>query len=514
MKQFYSECLVIGAGLSGLTAARALVRSDIRPTILFDGRGASPWVHGIGAPVHPDDSADIFFKDTMDSGVVNDPALAHVLCADAPLVVREVREMGLSFNSSAEGGYQLLRPLGASRPRVISIGNETGPAIMQKLLSELKGKADVFPSCRALRLIVREGRVQGAVAYSKKEQAFLAFFAKAVILASGGFCSVFPQTTNKKDAGGDAAAMTYYAGAQLRDMEFIQFEPSGAVWPESLRGTSMITTMFFDGAVMRNTFGQRFMDERVPKDVMAREIAREINSGRGTEHGGIFFDATGVGRERLNEAYPMYVKRYRDVGIDLAEQMIELAPAAHTSLGGAVIDASCASTLPGLFVCGEAAGGVHGANRIGGSAGLETLVFGRRAGYAAAAYVKTVDAPNALVPDDIPSNPPPASLRVQMQETLGKNVGVLRCEAGLCEAEQTLDALLKQVSEYSGFEAMRLENDLTAAMLLTKSALCRRESLGCHTRTDSTKPASLRYYTLIQKNSDGSCAVCKEAVCH
>ncbi len=514
MKEFHSECLVIGAGLSGLTAARALVHSGIRPAIVFDGRGASPWVHGIGAPVHPDDSVDIFLKDTMDSGVVNNPALVHALCADAPLVVQKVNEMGLSFNSAPNGGYQLLRPLGASQPRVISIGNETGPAIMQKLLVELDGKADAFSSCRALQLIVQDGRVQGAVAYSKKEEQFIAFFAKAVVLASGGFCSIFPQTTNKKDAGGDAVAMAYHAGAQLRDMEFIQFEPSGAVWPEALRGTSMITTMFFDGAVMRNWLGERFMDERVPKDVMAREIAKEIGAGRGTEHGGIFFDATKVGRERLNEAYPMYVKRYQDVGIDLSTQMIELAPAAHTSLGGVVIDASCASTLPGLFVCGESAGGVHGANRIGGSAGLETLVFGRRAGFAAAEYVKTADAPDAHLPDEMENNPPPQDLRKEMQETLNKNVGVLRCEDGLCETEQTLERLLHQASQYSGFEAMRLENDLTAAMLLTKSALCRRESLGCHTRTDSTSSADSPYYTLIQKDSDGGCVVRKEAVRH
>ncbi|NCB06422.1 MAG: FAD-binding protein, partial [Clostridia bacterium] len=324
---------------------------------------------------------------------MSDPSLASALCGDARTVFDELQQLGLCFNRDGEQ-YQALRPLGASYPRVVSIGNETGAAALKKLRELLNGQVTELAGTRAVRLLTSGGRVCGALALDQRKKEWLTLPARAVILACGGFCGVYPMSTNKRGSGGDGVAMAYEVGAKLCDMEFIQFEPSGAVWPSSLVGTSMITTLFFEGAVLRNRSGERFMlrygedGERVGKDVLARRIAEEIAAGQGTEHGGVYFDATGVGAERLKRDYAMYVERYGRVGIDLSAQPIELAPMPHTSLGGVRIDADGRTTVEGLFACGEVTGGLHGANRIGGSAGLETFVFGRRAGRSAAQYAK------------------------------------------------------------------------------------------------------------------------------
>ncbi|NLI22465.1 MAG: FAD-binding protein [Clostridiales bacterium] len=394
MQTVTTDCLIIGGGLAGRMAAREASRTGLQVTLLSDGPGASPWVHGINIPVHPKDSVESFLSDTIASGQgVSDPALAAALCQDAPEILTELEGMGLRFNRDGQG-YQFLRPLGASHPRVMSVGNDTGVAVLKTLKAELEAKLDERPGLRAVHLQAQGGRVTGALCFDQPSHAWVTVRAAATVLACGGFCGIYPFTTNKRDSGGDGVAMAFRAGAALCDLEMIQFEPSGAVWPEALRGTSMITTMFFEGAVLRNSDGERFMlrygpeGERVNKDLLARRIAAEIQADKGTAHGGVYFDATALGKERLEALYPAYVARYRAVGIDLASEWIELAPCAHTSLGGVRVDAQGASTVEGLFACGEVMGGLHGANRIGGSAGLETLVFGRRAGRAAAAYIR------------------------------------------------------------------------------------------------------------------------------
>lgn len=391
-----TDCLILGGGLAGWMAAREAAAAGLKTMLLHDGMGASPWVHGFNVPVYPEDSADIFLQDTLASGQgLSDPALARALCQDAAEVFDEIRAMGLSFNREKDGSYQALRPLGASWPRVVSIGNETGAAILTRLKETLQGSVTELSATRALKLLKDGSRVCGALAYDAAGKRWLNLWANAVVLACGGYCGIYPVSTNKRDSGGDGVAMAYEAGAELCDMEFIQFEPSAAVWPRELVGTSVITTLLFEGAVLRNRDGERFMlrygpeGDRVSKDVMSRRIVAEIARGKGTEHGGIYMDITGVDPARLASGYQMYVQRYRNVGIDITKEWIELAPAPHTALGGVRVDAQGYSTVQGLFACGEVMGGLHGANRIGGNAGLETLVFGRRAGRAAAAFARS-----------------------------------------------------------------------------------------------------------------------------
>lgn len=519
MKHMKAEILIIGGGLAGLMAAKHAADAGVRPLILSDGQGASPWVHGFNAPVHPDDSAEIFFQDTMASGRgVNDPELGKVLCDEAMSAFEEVEALGLSFNRTEEG-YQLLKPLGSSCPRVVSIGNHTGPAIMEKLLESLKDRSDRMESTRALRLRIENGRVFGVLAYDQKAEEFVTIEAKGVILACGGFCGIYPFSTNKRDSGGDGIAMAYEAGCRLVDMEFVQFEPSAAVWPMPLRGLGMITTMFYDGAVLRDKEGVRFMlefdeehAERVNKDVMAKRIANVINQGRATEHGGVYFDATGVGAEKLNKDYPAYVKRYANVGMDISREMMEIAPAPHTSLGGVMVTADCRTDIKGLYACGESMGGLHGANRLGGSAGLEILVFGRRAGESCAAEAKNA----VFVCDDWAEWAKAAvengdgigdadTLRVQMQEALASGAGVLRTAEQLKTSIEKLEKIVEQAkalpgsNPQAGFTRLRLINDAQTALLVCKSAFERKESLGCHTLTDTNDLMDQPYRVVISQ---------------
>lgn len=521
------DCLVIGGGLAGWMAARECVHAGQSACLLQDGKGASPWVHGFGAPVHSEDSSEIFLNDTLRSGQgLSNPKLAAALCHDASDIFEWIQSTGLSFNREGER-YQLLRPLGASYPRVVSVGNETGVAVLRMLRGELSGRVLEKSSTRAVRLLTDKGRVIGAIAYSRRDGQWLQINSRATILATGGYCGIYPVSTNKRDSGGDGIAMAYEAGAEMCDMEFVQFEPSAAVWPKKLVGTSVITTLLFEGAVLRNKEGERFMlrhgeaGECVGKDVMTRYIAAEIANGHGTKHGGVYFDVTGVDRERLIRDYAMYVERYRAVGIDLLSEWIEIAPAPHTSLGGVVIDEDGCTTIDGLFGCGEIIGGLHGANRIGGNAGLETMVFGKRAGKSAASYAATVvlngeTSLDRYVYFDTGCADRLDQLRCGMQDALWQGVNALREEVSLSSTVQLLSDSLEELRTMHGrdnqeeFACRRLQNDVTAALLTARAALERKDTLGCHTRSDYPERNEQIYRLIIKSNSAGGLNVRKE----
>jgi len=522
MEKLETDVLVIGSGLAGLTAAYVLFHQNKDVTILSDGSGASPWIHAFCVTLDENDSADIYFSDTLNSGYhLNNPVLARALCEDSIACFRWLEDLGIEFDRYGDR-YRLLRPLGASCSRLVSCTRGVGPEIIARLSRELNGNVRIIKNSRALSLCTEEGNASGALVYDKSAKTFFIIQAKAIILACGGFCGIYPFSTNKPDSGGDGIAMAFNAGANLLDLEFVQFEPSVAVWPPAVKGLGMITTMLYEGAVLRNAKRERFMlkypenTECVGKDVMAVRITNEIRAGNGTPHGGVWFDATQVGEDKLKKVYPVYFERYANVGIDLSKEMIELAPAAHTSLGGVEINEMCSTSVPGLYACGEIAGGIHGANRIGGSAGLETLVFGRRAGYAVSEYLESNCNSRSCSEkwaktiigrmDCESANNEITEIRKLMQKTLDDSLGVLREGCSLINAGNILSNLSERLENlavngyHEAFERLRLCNDLLTAKLLCLSALERTGSAGCHNRIDSAGRDEEPYNVVISSN--------------
>ena len=516
-----TDILIIGGGLTGIAAAYEIIKdSNLEVTLLQCGGGASPYIHGFCLPVGEGDSEQLFYADSMASGYQQSrPALVKRLCHDSLNLMDYFRELGLSVDEN-ENGYQLIKSLGSSVARIAGIENHTGPAMMSKLRNRLNSSPNYreYSNFRALELIKQNGRVTGAYCYDKESNSFCTIGAKLVILATGGFGKLFPESTNSKDIGGDGCAMAYFAGAKMTDMEFIQFEPSAAVWPLELVGKSIITTMFYEGAVLRGKDGERFMlrysddGERVSKDMQAKCICDEIRRNGATEHGGVWFDATAVPQELWEGVYKPYRNRYLTYGIDMCKEPVEIAPAAHTTCGGALIDENCRTGIPGLLACGEVTGGLHGANRLGGNAGLETMVFGRIAGQTALKdFDPTVqpaigsEMPNQAAGDDI------ADFRLALQALLRRNLGVIRNEKLLKGGVEQIDTLLMLLGDHTGcFEKHRLYNDLITARIAMLSALERKQSVGCHYREDSE--AEALPYRIIIEHKDGNMVLSKDSV--
>lgn len=507
-----TDILIIGGGLTGIAAAYEIIKnSDLRVDLLQCGGGASPYIHGFCIPVGEDDSEELFYSDSMASGYQqSNPALVRRLCHDSLELPEYFRELGLEIDKN-ETGYQLIKSLGSSAARIAGIHNNTGPAMMSSLRKTLRSseRYQEHNNLRALELLKENDRVVGTYCYNKDTDSFCHFGAKLVILATGGFGKLFPESTNSVDIGGDGCAMAYLAGGKMTDMEFVQFEPSAAVWPKELIGKSIITTMFYEGAVLRGKDGERFMlrysaeGECVSKDMQSKCIADEIRKNGSSPHGGVWFDATGVRSELWDGVYKPYLNRYLTYGIDLRKEPVEIAPAAHTTCGGVLIDENCRTGIPGLIACGEVSGGLHGANRLGGNAGLETMVFGRIAGKTAVADCCNTD--SNITAESIPNREPDvdiASMRHTLQQLLRNCLGVIRTEGEMQEGIAGVDALLASLGNYRGcYEMHRLYNDLITARLALLSALERKESIGCHYREDSVKESE--QYRVIIENKDG-----------
>ena len=292
-----TDILIIGGGLTGIAAAYEIIKnSDLRVDLLQCGGGASPYIHGFSLPLGNDDSEELFYEDSMTSGYQQSRAsLVRRLCHESLNLPEYFRELGLEVDSN-ENGYQLIKSLGSSVPRIAGIQNNTGPAMMSRLRKKLHAsdRYREHSNFRALELVKQNDRIVGAYCYDKENDCFCTIGAKLVILATGGFGKLFPESTNSDDIGGDGCAMAYHAGGKMTDLEFIQFEPSAAVWPEALIGRSIITTMFYEGAVLRGKNGERFMlrytpdGECVSKDQLAKCIADEIRQNGGSPHGGVW----------------------------------------------------------------------------------------------------------------------------------------------------------------------------------------------------------------------------------
>ncbi len=496
-----TDVLIIGGGVTARRAA-AIVAEKYSVILAEDGSGASPYIHGLNVPLLENDSAELFLADTLESGKgQNDRSLARALTEGSLAVIDEFRD---EFDKNEDGSYDLLKPLGSSLPRVAGICGRTGAKILHDL-REGRRYTDLSGT-RALRLIKDGESVVGAWLYDKKAERFFPVYAKATLIACGGFGGVFPFSTNSKDIGGDGIASAYDAGAELVDMEFIQYEPSVAIYPEAIAGKGIITTMLFEGAVIRNKDGERFMDEKVGKDVLSVGIYREILRGGATERGGVYFDMTGVPEDMLLGKYRDYFDRYDRVGIDIRKTPVEIIPAPHTTMGGIRIDDKCRSGVKGLFAAGEAAGGVHGANRLGGNAGLEVLVFGDIAGRSILEfldkklYTKTkLDEQDCIADVAWDSSAERARLHAICQSTLG----VIKCGKDMGAVTDEVDDIIATASAHlDSYSGIRLYNDAVTIKLVLFAALSRKESVGGHIRSDSIADAEEKY-SIVLKNDNG-----------
>ncbi len=470
-----TDVLIIGSGLAGLRSAEVCANNGLDVTVICNGAGASPFVHGISVPLQQGDSPTLFYNDTLKSGYYhNDKKLVKVLCEQSLSLLNE-----FSFDKIGED-YDLLKALGSSLPRVAFVNKNTGATIIKNI--ETKAKYKKLNYVRAYELIKHGDSVRGAKCFDVKKNKHFQIHSKAVILACGGFGGIFPFSTNSKDIGGDGVAMSYNVGATLKDLEFIQFEPTVAVSPTPVVGKSIITTMLYEGAVIKNKHGKRFMNERQDKDALSLGIYREISKGLGTENAGVYYDMTGVDKTLLTDKYINYYNRYKQVGVDISTTPVEIAPAPHTTMGGVAIDQNCQTTINGLFACGEVTGGLHGANRLGGNAGLEVLIFGKLAGKNCAKFVKENDfevIDDTATFDDVFIDT--TDLESAVHTLAYESLNVVKNRSKMKTALKTCNKLLSKIESNAitgSYNLIRVKNDLTTIKLVLETCLLRTYSVG------------------------------------
>jgi len=387
--------LVIGSGGAGVRAA--IEASGFGETVLVSktivGKGGcTPMAEGgYNAVLREQDSCKVHYEDTMKGGAyLNEPDLVSILVAEAPQRMNDLLTWGAVFDVT-DSCEVAQRPFGGqSFPRTCYAGDRTGHEIMMTLVDRLASTSvETFSEVTTLDLVRENDRVIGALCLDEKGE-IIAIRSDATILATGGGTQIFDISTNSSSGTGDGFAIGYRAGAELIDMEMVQFHPTGAVYPYDARGRLITEAVRGEGGILRNALGERFMARYDPermelstRDIVSRAIATEILEGRGTPHGGVYLDVTHLPRQQVEERLPVMLEQFLKFGLDIREEPMEVAPTAHHVMGGLRITPEAGTTVPGLFACGEVTGGVHGANRLGGNALADTQVFGKRAGESA-----------------------------------------------------------------------------------------------------------------------------------
>src|SRR5437867_5916992 len=406
------DVLVIGAGGAGLRAAIEASAAGVSVgvgcksllgkahTVMAEG--------GIAAALANVDDRDnwrVHFADTMRGGqYVNNWRMAQLHAQEAPARVRELEAWGALFDRTPDGRILQRNFGGHAYPRLVHVGDRTGLEMIRTLQDHgVHQGIDVHMECTVLTLLKDGDRVVGAFGYDRERGRFRVFRAKAIVLATGGIGRAFKITSNSWEYTGDGQALAYEAGAELMDMEFVQFHPTGMVWPPSVRGILVTEGVRGEGGVLKNTVGERFMEkydskrmELSTRDVVARSIYTEVKKGRGTEHGGAYLDISHKPAEYVKKKLPSMYHQFKELAdVDITKGPMEVGPTCHYVMGGIRVDAETAqSTVPGLFAAGEAAAGLHGANRFGGNSLSDLLVFGRRAVVAAAQHSKRSSTPS------------------------------------------------------------------------------------------------------------------------
>jgi succinate dehydrogenase / fumarate reductase, flavoprotein subunit len=538
------DVLVIGAGGAGLRAAIEALAQGVTVGVVCKsllGKAHTVMAEGgIAAAMANVDSADDWrthFRDTMRGGkFLNNWRMAQLHAQEAPERVRELEQWGALFDRTQDG--QILQRAfgGHTFKRLCHVGDRTGLEMIRTLQDRgVQQGFDVYMECTVVALLKDGARCSGALAYWREQGRFVLFKAKSVVIATGGIGKAWRITSNSWEYTGDGMALAYRAGAELMDMEFVQFHPTGMVWPPGVQGLLVTEAVRGEGGMLRNKNGERFMERYDPKrmelstrDVVARSIYTEVREGRGTEHGGAYLDISHKPAEYVKRKLPSMYHQFKELAdVDITKGPMEVGPTCHYMMGGIRVEAETAqTTVPGLFAAGEAAAGLHGANRLGGNSLSDLLVFGRRAGLAAARHAKEVSfatpdpakveqaEQEALAPFQRKTGESPYAVHRDLQEVMQNLVGIYRNREDVQRALGELEKL-KQRLAVASVEGTRMFNPgwhlalemkamLTVAEAVAKSALVREESRGAHSRIDFPEldPVWGTKNNIIWKNGD------------
>jgi succinate dehydrogenase / fumarate reductase flavoprotein subunit len=519
------DVLVIGAGGAGLRAAIAAAEAGMSVGLVCKsllGKAHTVMAEGgIAAALgnmDPEDTWEVHFADTMRGGqLINDYRMVEIFAREAPERVYELERWGGLFDRTSDGRI-LQRPFGAhTYRRLCHVGDRTGLEMIRTLQDKVVHTGvQVHMEFTLTRLLSDGEQIAGAFGYRREDGRYVIFRTKAVILATGGWGKVYKITSNSWECTGDGCAMAYEAGAELMDMEMVQFHPTGMVWPPGVRGILVTEAVRGEGGILRNAVGERFMERYDPKkmelssrDVVARSIYKEVQAGRGSPHGGAYLDISQRGAEFIKKKLPsMYEQFLRLADIDITKSPMEVAPTIHYVMGGVRVEAGTgATTVPGLYAAGEVAAGLHGANRLGGNSLSDLLVFGKRAGEHAAQYVRglrsapTVDDRQAADERSLLQRPfeeagreNPFGLHEELQEVMGQYAGIARTGDGLSEGLEKILALQKRADGLhiggsmlynpGWHECRDVRFMLVLCESIFRSAMERRESRGAHWRLD------------------------------
>ncbi|MDA8434431.1 MAG: fumarate reductase/succinate dehydrogenase flavoprotein subunit [Actinomycetales bacterium] len=559
------DVVVIGAGGAGLRAAiEARLQGKTVAIVCKSLFGKAHTVMaegGIAAAmgnVNPKDNWQVHFRDTMRGGkFLNSWRMAELHAKEAPQRVWELETYGALFDRTPDGKISQRNFGGHEYPRLAHVGDRSGleliRTLQQKIVSlqqedfretgDYESKIKIFAEVTVTRLLVNDGRIAGAYAYYRETGDFVLFEAPAVVLATGGIGKTFKVTSASWEYTGDGHALAMRAGATTLNMEFIQFHPTGMVWPLSVKGILVTESVRGDGGILTNSEGKRFMfdyipdvfkaqyattpeegdrwytdpennrrpPELLPRDEVARAINSEVKAGRGTPHGGVYLDVSSrLPADVIRKKLPSMWHQFKELAdVDITQEPMEVGPTCHYVMGGVEVDPDTEQTrLPGLFAAGEVSGGMHGSNRLGGNSLSDLLVFGRRAGLGAAIYVDGLAGSRPSVTDEMVADAEeealaafhveggenPYTIHADLQQTMNDLVGIIRTESEMREALDRLEGFKERVRRASvqggrafnpGWHlALDLKNMLLVSEAIARSALERQESRGGHTRDD------------------------------
>jgi succinate dehydrogenase / fumarate reductase, flavoprotein subunit len=573
-ERFSYDVLVIGAGGAGLRAAIEAAASGAKVGVVCKsllGKAHTVMAEGgIAAALANVDDRDnwrVHFADTMRGGqYLNNWRMAELHAKEAPECVRELEAWGALFDRTKDGRI-LQRNFGGHKyPRLAHVGDRTGLEMIRTLQDHgIHTGMEVHMECTVLGLLLDSGRIAGACGYDREKGLFRVWQAKAVVLATGGIGRAFKITSNSWEYTGDGLALAYRAGAELQDMEFVQFHPTGMVWPISVRGILVTEGVRGEGGVLRNSEGRRFMFDDIPdlykeqtadseeegwrytqgdrnarrppelltRDHVARCINREVKAGRGTPHGGVLLDISWIKKhlpkseEHIKRKLPSMYHQFKQLAdLDITKEPMEVGPTTHYMMGGIRVDGdSQMSSVPGLFAAGEVAAGLHGANRLGGNSLSDLVVFGRRAGRFAAEFAKSsgsaaideeqlqTTASAALAPFDRgASGENPYQIQYDLQDAMQNLVGIVRTENEMQQAVESIARLRMRTDQVgiagnrqynNGWHtAMDLDSLMVVSEAVTRAALLRKESRGAQFREDfPNKDAEWGKYNIVVRRS-------------